>query len=217
MNEHLFHPDAHASHPGGPFLPGLKTRGILGRFGEELPLPQSTTTRHISPDLQRVLDSFQPHPAFVANERWDVVARNRATSQVFTSHTVLTPQDRNLLWLIFTHTEQRKLYVQWEALAQYMLALFRASEGLYGEDAWFIEWKDLLMQASPEFRAWWPRHDVGAAHVRRKELNHPIVGKLVLQSTTLLVADAPHLKLFLYTPLPEADTASKLAQLASSP
>lgn len=49
----------------------------------------------------------------------------------------------------------------------------------------------------------------------RKELNHPLVGSLVLRSTTLLIADDPNLKMFIYTPLPEADTAQKLAWLVS--
>ncbi len=160
-----------------------------------------------------MLDSFLPNSAFVTNGRWDVIARNRATAQVFTPSLVLTPADRNLVWFIFTRPELRQLFVHWEAIAQRMLALFRMSEGCYCEDGWFLEQRDALMLASSEFRTWWPLHDVHQAHIRRKELNHSAVGSLVLQSTTLQVADAPHLKLFLYTPLPETDTASKLIQL----
>lgn len=182
---------------------------------QQLPLPSSPTSQHESSILQPVLDSFLPNPAFVTNERWDVIARNRASAQVFTPSMTLTPQDRNLLWLIFIRPELRQLFVHWEASAQRMLALFRMNEGWYCEDAWFLEQRDALMQASPEFRAWWPLHNVNQAHIRRKELNHPTVGSLVLQSTTLQLADAPHLKLFLYTPLPEADTANKLVQLIS--
>jgi hypothetical protein len=36
MNEQMFNPGAHAPNKGGPFLPGLKTRGILGRSGEKI-------------------------------------------------------------------------------------------------------------------------------------------------------------------------------------
>lgn len=72
------------------------------------------------------------------------------------------------------------------------------------------------MQVSPEFREWWPQHDIGEACVYHKELNHPLVGLLVLQSTTLLFADDPNLKMFLYTPMPQADTAKKLAWLANT-
>jgi hypothetical protein len=187
---------------------------VLAR--QELPLPETPHTQHISTDHRHLLTSFLPNPAFIVNERWDVIGRNRAAQQVFTYQMTLTPQDHNLLWLIFTHPEQRRLYTQWEAIAQHMLALFRASEGLYREDSWFIELRDRLIQASPEFLMWWPQHNVGEVHVNRKELCHPAVGSLILQSTTLMLADAAHLRLFLYTPLPEADTASKLTQLAAS-
>jgi hypothetical protein len=34
MNEQTFHHNAQAPNKGGPFLSGLKARGILGRFGE---------------------------------------------------------------------------------------------------------------------------------------------------------------------------------------
>lgn len=184
---------------------------------QELPLPGSLPAQRASADLQRVLDSFLPNPAFVANERWNVIARNRATARVFTPSMELTPRDRNLVWLIFTRPEQRQLFARWEDIARRMLALFRMSEGLYRADAWFLKQRDLLLEASPEFRAWWPQHDVNQAHITRKELNHPTVGPLVLQSTTLQIADAPQLKLFLYIPLPEADTANKLALLADAP
>ncbi len=70
------------------------------------------------------------------------------------------------------------------------------------------------MQVSPEFREWWQRHDVAEAHTCQKELDHPLVGQLALQATTLLVADDPNLKLFIYTPLPQANTAQPLAWLA---
>lgn len=184
---------------------------------QELPLPGAPTPQRESLDLQYVLDALLPNPAFATNERWDVLARNQAVAAVFTPGVVLTPADRNLLWLIFTHPEQRQLFVHWEAIAQRMLALFRMSEGLYREDVWFLELRDRLLQASAQFRAWWPLHEVKQAHLRRKELNHPVVGSLVLQSTTFQVADPPHLKLFLFTPLLEADTASKLVQLVTSP
>lgn len=70
-----------------------------------------------------------------------------------------------------------------------------------------------LELASPDFREWWPHHDIQATHTEKKELNHPLVGRLVLQPTTFQVADAPDLRMVIYTPLAEANTAKKLAQL----
>jgi hypothetical protein len=53
---------------------------------------------------------------------------------------------------------------------------------------------------------------VGAGAQRKKEVEHPVVGRLVLEQTAYQLADAPELKLVLYTPL-DAATDSKLRQL----
>ncbi|WP_165422903.1 helix-turn-helix transcriptional regulator [Ktedonosporobacter rubrisoli] len=184
-----------------------------------LPLPSANPVeQHISADLQRVLDSFNPYPAFVVNQHWDISGRNLACARVFSYST--TPhrhQAHNLLWLMFTDPALRQLFVEWEPIARRALALFRASEGRDADSAWFSELRDRLLQASPEFSAWWQLYDVCESHIERKELNHPCVGQLILQSTTMLLTNAPELRLFLYTPLPEADTAHKLAFLLEQP
>ncbi|GHO71707.1 transcriptional regulator [Ktedonobacter sp. SOSP1-52] len=184
---------------------------------EQLPLPIHTPLPNISTELQNVLDALLPNPAFVTNERLDIIGWNRTASRFFADYDSLPAWERNLVWLIFTDPEQRKIYVQWEETARRILGLFRASGGQHADEGWFIERRDRLMQTSKEFRTWWLRHDVGEEHLKRKELIHPDVGLLVVQPMSLLVADDPNLKLFLYTSLPEAETASKLTQLANSP
>ncbi len=180
---------------------------------QQLPLPLKPHTSQISEDLQGVLDALNPHPAFVVNERWDVMGWNIAAGQVFADYGVYSDWERNLAWMMFTQSDQRTLYANWECWAKLTLSLFRASGARAAGELWFIERRDRLIQMSAEFREWWPQHEVGEAHMGHKELNHPLVGSLMLRSTTLLVADDPNLKLFVYTPLPQADTAQKLAWL----
>lgn len=186
---------------------------VLAR--EELPLPFHYHTQKISADLQATLDALNPLPAFIANERWDIIGWNQIASLVFTDYAALSDWERNVVWIMFTHSEQRVLYEEWECWARYTMALFRASSAHNTNASWFLERRDRLMQASPEFRAWWQRHEVEEAYIGHKELNHPLVGTLALQSTTFLVGSDPHLKMLLYTPLVQADTAQKLAWLLS--
>ncbi len=105
------------------------------------------------------------------------------------------------------------LLANWEKAAQGLLAKFRGSTERYVGESWRSALVTELGQASPQFRAWWPRYDIQITHTEKKELHHPLVGRLVLQPMTFQVTDAPDLRMVIYTPLPEANTAQKLAQL----
>src|SRR5262249_39524871 len=70
-----------------------------------------------------------------------------------------------------------------------------------------------LMLASPEFRAWWPDHEVQGGQEGRKTLNHPQVGYLHFERLTFQVFDTPDLKVTVYTPLEEGDTPRKVEHL----
>jgi transcriptional regulator with XRE-family HTH domain len=183
---------------------------------EHFPPPVHTAPPQIDEAVQHVLDALLPSPAFVVNERLDVVGWNRTASQIFADFVTLPAWERNLVWLIFTDPAQRTLYVQWEEAAQRVLGLFRARGGQHADDEWFIERRDRLMGASAEFRSWWARHDVGEGQLKRKDLMHPVVGLLVVQPMALSVAENPNLTVYVCTPLPEADTARKLARLAEA-
>jgi hypothetical protein len=108
------------------------------------------------------------------------------------------------------------LLKDWPGDAQRALALFRASTGRSVAERWFTALVTDLKQISPEFREWWPRHDVQRVHTGKQELNHPMVGRLVLQSMTLQVIDQPDARLIVFIPLPEGDTEQKLVTLAGS-
>lgn len=69
--------------------------------------------------------------------------------------------------------------------------------------------------ASAEFRAMWAARDIEDQGQIRKELEHPLAGLLVVESTAMKVPARPDLTIVLHTPLDEANTAAKLERLAS--
>ncbi|GHO98212.1 hypothetical protein KSF_082600 [Reticulibacter mediterranei] len=171
-------------------------------------------TEIVSPALQRFLDQFGTRPAFISGRRWDILAWNDAGSAIFSDYSrMTTPRERNTIWGIFTNPLARQFVVDWEEDARQLLAQFRNSYGRHPEDAQFTELIHDLMLASPEFRAWWPDHEVRSGQEGRKTLNHPQVGYLMFERLTFQVFDAPDLKVTVYTPLEEADTPRKLEQL----
>jgi transcriptional regulator with XRE-family HTH domain len=180
---------------------------------EQQPADPYPFTSSVSPALQLILDRMGMYPAYVANPRWDLLAWNQAMMRVYTDFGALPLRERNILRLTFTHPLRRILLASWEKDAQGLLALFRASTERYVGEPWLKELVAELEFASPQFRAWWPHHAIQATHTEKKELHHPLVGRLVLQPATFQVTDAPDLRMVIYTPLAEANTAKKLAQL----
>jgi transcriptional regulator with XRE-family HTH domain len=171
-------------------------------------------TTAISPVLQYILDTMGTSPAYIANPSFDVLVWNKAMTCLYqTDFGALPLRERNILRLTFTHPLRHILLPNWEQAAQGLLAQFRASTARYIGEPWREALVAELQLVSPQFCAWWPRHDIQATHTEKKELNHSLVGRLVLQPTTVQITDAPDLRMVIYTPLEEANTVQKLAQL----
>ena len=169
----------------------------------------------VSPLLQRFLDQLGSSPAYITGRRWDLLAWNQAASQVLGDFSALPPEQRNIVWFVFTNQEFRRCAVDWEGVAQRMLAQFRVSSGRTPGDPWFTILIEALKQASPEFRLWWPRHEVRGRQDGYKELIHPEVGHLALEYTTFQVSEAPNLQVSVYLASPSSDTAEKIQDLLS--
>ncbi len=168
----------------------------------------------VSPALQHFLDQFGTRPAFVSGRRWDILAWNDAGCAVFGDFSRRTaPRERNTIWGIFTNPLARQYVVDWEEDARQLLAQFRIMCGRYPGDAQLTELIHDLQLCSPEFRAWWPDHEVLSGQEGRKTLNYPQVGYLMFERLTFQVFDTPDLKVTVYTPLDEADTPRKVEQL----
>lgn len=186
---------------------------VLGRT--EAP-PPPATDETASAAIQRLIDNLGPNPAYVIGRRWDYLAWNRAAVAVFGDYAVLPAGRRNSLWNIFTDPARRRLLVGWEGIAQHAMAQFRAASARHIGDPSFTELIDALQQASPEFRRWWPRHDVVGSPEGRKEIDHPDARLLAFEHATFQLTVAPEQRLVLYTPLPEHDTPSKLEHLLTT-
>jgi transcriptional regulator with XRE-family HTH domain len=165
--------------------------------------------------LQRMLASLAGQPAYVLGRRWDVLAWNAAAVAVFGDYSLLQGDARNSVHRVFTDPAHRQLLVDWEIVAANSLAMFRADSARYAGDPDFERLISTLMQASPEFRAWWPRQDVLRPLTGHKRLRHPKGGLMTFEYTALAVMDRPDMKLVVYTPLDEDGTGDKLKRLLS--
>jgi transcriptional regulator with XRE-family HTH domain len=176
------------------------------------PVPEaSPPPQHTVPGAVRtVLDDLETSPAYVMDYRWNLLAWNRAACEIFAIDT-FSEQDRNLLWRTFNNKEIRRRLIDWEDVAWRTLAAFRATLGEHIGEPWFVQLVEDLKQTSPEFRNWWPDHDVLQPPLGRMALNHPDAGLLELDSLSLHIDGDPRLWMCIYAP--EKDTANKIKRL----
>ncbi len=186
-------------------------------LAHQQPPPEGPARREaVSPTLQHFLDHQQLSPALAIDSRWDIVAWNEIARLTLYDFSNLPARERNVVWRIFTSLPHRQLIVDWEHHARRLLAQFRGSYGRYPDDPWMTAIINDLLRLSPEFRAWWPDHEVLRGPEGTKMLNHPHAGLLVFKHLMFQVYDDPDLKVVVYTPTDEANTPTKLRQLLNA-
>ena len=178
------------------------------------PLPPQPTLA-VRPVFQDLLTTLEPSPAHLRDSRWNVVAWNRAEC-LLDDWQAYPLAERNVVWHHFAHPRLRRLMVNWEEEARTLLALFRMQSVHHLDDPWLTTMIEHLQQVSPEFRQWWPLHEVRQQRDRPITFSHPEVGRLVLQPITVLFAYDQKLSMRVLLPVPETDTAAKLLQLLST-
>ena len=177
------------------------------------PLPIGSASREcVSPAVERFVQGLA-NPAYVLGRRQDYLAWNRAASAVFGDVGRLPPEERNVLRRMFLDPARRRFHTDWACAAAAILARFRADSAPFVEEPWFAALIEELNTRSPDFRRLWAKHDVRVNPDGLKDFQHPQVGRMVFEHLILRLPDAPDLRVVVYTPLPEHDTAAKLADL----
>lgn len=186
---------------------------VLARGPVALPDEQPNAGLAQYANYQAILDALI-HPARLLDRRLNIVAWNEAANRVFGDYASRTERERNSTWFIFMNPSARKFLISWEGAARRCLASLRAKSDQYPDDPWLAELIADLQQASPEFRAWWPEHDILLTCKETfDEINHPLVGRLALHPTVLTLPERPDLQMIVYTPLAQEDTITKFRTL----
>ena len=188
---------------------------LLGR-GEEAPACKPPAER-VSPTLRRLIENLGTNPAMVLGRRWDYLAWNRAACALFGDFDAIPRAARNHLWQLFMDPIRREMLPDWEETTRLAAAKFRADSAEHLGDPSFEELIGALRQASPEFCKAWKRHEVARVGEGRKMIDHPIAGTLVFEHAVFNPVEASEQRLTLYSPVPDTDTAEKLAELLKTP
>ena len=187
---------------------------MLGR-GEEAP-PCKSPVERLSPTLRRLIENLGPNPAFIIGRRWDYLAWNDAAVALLGDLGAIPRAARNHAWLTFTDPARREMFTDWERSSRTLVAKFRADSARHLGDPAFESLITALRRSSPEFARAWERHEVSRSGEGRKDLRHPLVGMMSFSHAVFHPAEKLDQRLVLYSPLPDNETAAKLARLMSS-
>jgi transcriptional regulator with XRE-family HTH domain len=194
-------------------LEPAERRHLFTLSGRTPPDIRPTGPELVEEPLQRMLASLSGQAAYILGRRWDVLAWNRAATVLFGDYGRLKGDERNIMHMLFANEGHRRLLMDWEQLAPVSLAMFRADSARYAGDPDFERLIASLTRLSPEFRAWWPRHDVLRPLTGHKRVKHPLAGMMVFEYNAFALADNPDIRLVVYTPLANERTVEKLERL----
>ncbi|MEM9439097.1 MAG: helix-turn-helix transcriptional regulator [Pseudomonadota bacterium] len=179
------------------------------------PKARSVGPDGVTPRLKRFLDALTFVPAIIVTPHWDIVAWNDAARAALTDYPALAPEDRNILRRVFLDPKTRAAQEDWEGIARFLVATFRAETARLGEDDRARVLIKDLSAASSEFAAMWTDNEVCATGEGVKRLRHQTEGSIELEYSSFAVDGRPDLKLVTYTPA-GTDDAEKLSRLCKA-
>ncbi|GLU48633.1 transcriptional regulator [Nocardiopsis ansamitocini] len=165
---------------------------------------------------RRLLDRLGPIPAYLADERLDVLAWNSAAVELITDFALLPVEERNTVRLAirFNGTLCSSSAPEDDGFARQTAAQLRAASVRSPADRVLGELVNAFAAHSTDFATRWRDHHVRPVPALRKRLCHPELGDLDLDCQTLLLPGTC-LSLVMYTAEPGSASAAALARLAS--
>ncbi|MBY8887861.1 helix-turn-helix transcriptional regulator [Streptomyces sp. PTM05] len=175
------------------------------------PVPGSDCP-YLTPSLLEVLDQLEPLPACVMNSRYDILAYNRSYGWLVEDLDALPPEERNILWLVFTDPDWREAVIDRDQVIRRCTAQFRAAMAEHvAEPVWKLQVKR-LQQASEEFREVWSEHEVVRPSSTTKRFLNKRFGLLNMVHSSMWLGQRSGSRMVVYTPLDE-ETRERLDRL----
>lgn len=169
----------------------------------------------VRPSVQRVIDAITTAPAWVRNDRGDVLASNELGRALYLDMLADGGTPPNSARFTFLSPKSREFFADWERAADDIVAVLRSTAGKNPYDKDLSDLIGELSTRSEEFRTRWARHDVKYHRAGRKKLHHSIVGDLDLTYEALELPADPGMRINIYTAEPGTPSEDALKVLAS--
>ena len=109
----------------------------------------------------------------------------------------------------------RAAQFDWDSVARFVVAAFRADAARAGATAQVAALVDELSRVSPEFAAMWRDNDVRSYGEGVKRMRHPIAGPIAFEYSAFGVDGRPDLGMVVYNPATPEDAARIRALIGS--
>jgi len=169
----------------------------------------------VRPGVQRLLDAITGAPAWVRNERGDVVATNELGRALYAPMFAGPGRPVNTARFTFLDPAAREFFPDWAATAREAVAVLRAAAVANPCEPGLVTLVGELSTRSEEFRGWWAAHDVRVHRRGGKRIAHPVVGELQLDFEALELVSDPGLTMFTYSAEPGSESERSLALLGT--
>ncbi|HJA04072.1 MAG: helix-turn-helix transcriptional regulator [Candidatus Microbacterium stercoravium] len=168
----------------------------LTQSHSEPPVPRDEAPAH----LQHLVDALD-FPAFILTTDWAILGWNAAYEWLYPRISSLDASDRNLLWLVYTDPQLRRMLPDWEQDSRRFLAEFRAEAGVRLAGPPHRAIVDRLREASRDFPQHWSELGVARFESRRRQFRHRTTGLVEFEHHRLVPSDAVDLHVVMYVPV----------------
>ncbi|MGI5423730.1 helix-turn-helix domain-containing protein [Streptomyces sp. CA-179760] len=189
---------------------------VFGLLGQHSRQERRARAQSVQPQLQQLLDGLTTIPALVLGRYMDVLAWNQLAALLVTDFARIPQRERNWVRLIFLDPRMREVHADWEDVAQQAVAQLRMEASANVGSARLQALVGELAERDAAFRAWWSSYQV-AIEVRGTTIEHPVVGTLQLESSTLASTVDPDQRLVTWTAPPGSGADRRLQELSQLP
>ena len=169
----------------------------------------------VRPELQYLLDAITEAPAFIGNNRMDIVAANTLGYALYSDLYRNPSRPANHSRFIFLDPRAHNFYTDWDRAANTNVAILRREAGRNPHDKGIAELIGELSMRSDEFRTLWAAHHVRRHYAGTKFFQHPVMGLLELNYQVLGLEEDPGHTLTVYPATPGSPSEEGLKLLAS--
>ncbi|MFE9352810.1 helix-turn-helix transcriptional regulator [Streptomyces olivaceoviridis] len=172
--------------------------------------PKKATVR---PSMLRLIEGLHDQPAYVRNNRMDILAANPLARALLSE--VFEQEPANTCRFVFLDPRATRLYPDWERVARDGVGVLRVEVAKNPYDRELSNLIGELSTRSDAFRTLWGAHGVYVFTEGTKRFHHPAVGAMELVHESLDLPGDHGLSVTVYSADPGTPAADALKLLAS--